>query len=669
MVGRSQESGEGSGVIAMAVKSAKELTVYLKAYQLAMRVFEEIFNQGKFEVADQIYAPDFKNHVVHPRDGYWGGAPAKAQSWFDNLVEAMAKGDWETVAYCAGVLSHYCVDPIHPFHTAQSEAENNIHRACEWSISKSYDDLKRIGERDFPNPVIAVPTGANWLSLLICQGADRSNKDYEKLIAHYDITRGVTEPTSGLDDIGRRLVAELIIYAAEMFAIVLERAIAASGATPPEVSLTAEAFLATASIPVKWITQRMADAGERRQVEAMYDELRKTGRVEATLPADDRAVRDLHVKEIATRHVKTPAAQVFPFRRREKVVARLDKAGPGNGEAMAAERGSAEIVSMKARLAVPPPRPAPPRTETPPIRRRDFKQGIADAADVVEPAQNNEAAPAAAMEPAAHTGNQTAATANAATPPSMLHEIVSVGREYHDRLTSLRSLTNGVAAVEPPHVKQPPARPAVTSLTAALVNAPIDIATRRPHREPARPHAAADVVSAPPASPHETAGDRAAQSRRASKPEKSEKAAGTPRIHLVGSQDVVDAPSIGPKTAERLYAVGIDTVDEFLKAHPIALAARLEVKHITADVITDWQDQTKLVCAIPGLRGTQAQLLVGAGYRTADAVAKVDADKLCADILNFATSKDGQRILRDGNPPDVEKIKSWVENARAVHAA
>ena len=29
---------------------------------VARRVFEEIFNQGKFQVADEIYAPDFVNH-------------------------------------------------------------------------------------------------------------------------------------------------------------------------------------------------------------------------------------------------------------------------------------------------------------------------------------------------------------------------------------------------------------------------------------------------------------------------------------------------------------------------------------------------------------------------------------------------------------------------------
>ena len=32
---------------------------------VAMRVFDEIFNQGRFQVADEIYAPDFQNHGLH----------------------------------------------------------------------------------------------------------------------------------------------------------------------------------------------------------------------------------------------------------------------------------------------------------------------------------------------------------------------------------------------------------------------------------------------------------------------------------------------------------------------------------------------------------------------------------------------------------------------------
>ena len=86
-------------------------------------------------------------------------------------------------------------------------------------------------------------------------------------------------------------------------------------------------------------------------------------------------------------------------------------------------------------------------------------------------------------------------------------------------------------------------------------------------------------------------------------------------------------------------------------------------------MIADWQDQARLVLGIPNLRGTHAQLLVGASYRSVAAVAEASPDKLSADILAFASSKDGQRVLRDGAPPDVERIKSWCENARRVLAA
>ena len=69
---------------------------------------------------------DFKNHVLHPRDDYWGGAAEKVVSWYQHLVEALAQGDWQKAIYCARVLSHYNTDPLHPFHTAQSEGAKRL---------------------------------------------------------------------------------------------------------------------------------------------------------------------------------------------------------------------------------------------------------------------------------------------------------------------------------------------------------------------------------------------------------------------------------------------------------------------------------------------------------------------------------------------------------------
>jgi steroid delta-isomerase-like uncharacterized protein len=50
------------GTVAFSTAGSAESAEKRKA--VARRVFEEIFNQGKFEVADEIYAKDFVNHGV-----------------------------------------------------------------------------------------------------------------------------------------------------------------------------------------------------------------------------------------------------------------------------------------------------------------------------------------------------------------------------------------------------------------------------------------------------------------------------------------------------------------------------------------------------------------------------------------------------------------------------
>ena len=72
---------------------------------VARRVFEEIFNQGKFEVADEIYAKDFVNHGVR-RDADLKEDQAAARGWklaFPDLkmtvLKEIAEGDLVTVLY------------------------------------------------------------------------------------------------------------------------------------------------------------------------------------------------------------------------------------------------------------------------------------------------------------------------------------------------------------------------------------------------------------------------------------------------------------------------------------------------------------------------------------------------------------------------------------------
>ena len=50
---------------------------------------------------------DFKNHVLHVGDKYWGGAPEKVEEWYATTVAALRAQNWADAAYAAGVLSQF----------------------------------------------------------------------------------------------------------------------------------------------------------------------------------------------------------------------------------------------------------------------------------------------------------------------------------------------------------------------------------------------------------------------------------------------------------------------------------------------------------------------------------------------------------------------------------
>ena len=58
-----------TGILLMAQMAqgqpAPDGSIQARNKAVAMRVFEEIFNQGRFQVADEIYAVDFRNHGLH----------------------------------------------------------------------------------------------------------------------------------------------------------------------------------------------------------------------------------------------------------------------------------------------------------------------------------------------------------------------------------------------------------------------------------------------------------------------------------------------------------------------------------------------------------------------------------------------------------------------------
>jgi energy-coupling factor transporter ATP-binding protein EcfA2 len=138
---------------------------------------------------------------------------------------------------------------------------------------------------------------------------------------------------------------------------------------------------------------------------------------------------------------------------------------------------------------------------------------------------------------------------------------------------------------------------------------------------------------------------------------------GEPQFYLNRGNQVADAPSIGPQAANNLTSVGIRTVADLLNANPASTAAELGLSHVTAATIADWQLQARLMCQIPDLRGFGAQLLVAAGFTSPEQIAGTRPADLIRKVKAVCESKQGQRILRNGEIPSPAKIKRWAENA------
>src|SRR5262249_25776046 len=192
----------------------------------------------------------------------------------------------------------------------------------------------------------------NWLATLVCAGAERANAVYEKLIAHYDLQRGVVDPPAGLDPVARRIIAELISYATTSYAVVLARAFAEAQVRPPGGPLGGGLLRAACRLPVKLMARWIADARSRREIEASYDELLATGRVENALGEAERSVRDLYAQDVlAKRKPARPVSQIFAFQPRPRVLTRIDQTRAAR---IAASRAHDNVVAFDALPRRPP---------------------------------------------------------------------------------------------------------------------------------------------------------------------------------------------------------------------------------------------------------------------------------------------------------------------------
>ncbi|HEV7279718.1 MAG TPA: DUF4332 domain-containing protein [Pirellulaceae bacterium] len=612
---------------------------------------------------------DFRNHVLHVEENFWGGAPQAAREWFDRTVEDLKRENWDQAAFSAGVLSHYVTDPFQPFHTGSSDKETHYHRAVEWSVAKSFPALRDRIESSGGYPKVDLPSGRDWLEETILAGAQRAHQDYSLPFERFDLERGSATPEEGLDETLSASFAALIAQATATFAAILDRAWEESRAIPPDVNLSLPGLLATLKMPVAWVVKKLVETEEQRTVLAIYEEVRRTGKLTRYLPEECHAIDMVHAQE---RLAAMPLSR-FAERRLQKSKDESAKKTPAPQRVTQAQPAPqarperAPVTEMREAVAssaeTPAARVERAPQEAPAIERR--AEVAAPARPVAESRPVVESKPRVTPPPApAFDVSREATKVAAEKGPSVASGLMAKLAAANPFASKSAEGANKAPAANVTSKAEPqPSRPAEAARPEALVSKPSVAAQKPEERSQAKdeprvmPMRAMSPPERKPAGETSKAAASGETRPQASKP--SER-----RYYLELDAPIVDAPSIGPKTAKRMEQVGVRTVAEFLRASADQLAKKIDAEHLPAARLREFQLQTKLVLRIAGLRGHDAQFLVGAGYTEPDEIAASKAEELLADVLEFIETPEGERALRSGAKPDLAEVRGWIEGAR-----
>ena len=136
------------------------------------------------------------------------------------------------------------------------------------------------------------------------------------------------------------------------------------------------------------------------------------------------------------------------------------------------------------------------------------------------------------------------------------------------------------------------------------------------------------------------------------------------RSRITRESPVVEAPSIGKKTAKRLSRAGITTVGDLLDCDTEETVFLVDVAYIDVDTLNDWKDQTIMMMEVPGLRVHDAQILVGAGIRNRKELAEAPARTLFMLASEFLQTPQGDRVIGDDDYLAEEEVEQWIDMAK-----
>jgi hypothetical protein len=489
---------------------------------------------------------DFENHVVHVRDGFWGGAAKTAEKWLKQTHLHLTKEQWSQAAYSIGVVSHYFSDPWMPLHTGQTDKEAAYHRPLEWSICCAYQAIFDLAANDSRLESFQVPVGPTWLADAIHAGAKLSNGFYDSMMNDYDLPESHRNPALAIGSSSKQSLAQIFVWVLTGWGSAIDRIATECKTVIPEFSLALPAIMATVQIPAKKIVAKIASAEQRKEIEGILDEYLHTGKVVRNLTSEQKSVK--------TTKSKMPDLKPAP----------LD-----------VER-AVSLPDVKRQLS----RLIESSVEPSPILKKKV-------ATIPEP----KAVPAKLVS--TRVDNELAEEKLTASADS---------RVIHQQPT-----------IDPLEVKELPTESRLTE-SSSDNSVPTDSVRRR--------------------------------------------------VVLMLDSPIVDAPAIGPKTAKRLQAIGIHTVEELLAADPQSVANQLKTNWIQVKTVEQWQAQSVLACTIPGISAAGAGLLSLAGFESIEAMLSQTPSEIHVRLAQVAQSEEGVRILRGKDPPPLSTVQKWLSAAK-----
>jgi hypothetical protein len=117
-----------------------------------------------------------------------------------------------------------------------------------------------------------------------------------------------------------------------------------------------------------------------------------------------------------------------------------------------------------------------------------------------------------------------------------------------------------------------------------------------------------------------------------------------------------------------LEAVGVRTIADLLALKPEEGQREIGARHISAQVIRDWQAQALLACTVPGLKSREAQALVACGVRDAAELTRFDPVALTDAIARWGLSEEGARAWGVAPAPTEDDIATWIARANRAGA-